>query len=1032
MTTEQKNNHPKMTATETMVSKFREPPVEFRGAPFWSWNAKLEPERLREQIRVMKQMGMGGFFMHSRVGLRTPYLGEEWFDCVAACIDQAKKEGMKAWLYDEDRWPSGFAGGIVTADDRFKKRELLAERGASELSGRGSTLCRFAARFDGDRVVAYRRLGDADAPKGSETPVRCFYDFAAKSSAFNGETYLDTLNDEAVRRFIDVTHEAYYRKFGSEFGKSIPGIFTDEPCFFLPDRGRDDLPWTVGFERKFEEKFGYDLRDGMIELFFDCGSEISRFRHDYYELLTELFVHAFARQIGEWCGSRRALFTGHVLWEDDLMGQTACVGDAMRFYEYMQLPGIDLLTEHWNTFATAKQCSSVARQLGKKRRLCELYGCTGWDFPLFAHKSVGDWLYATGINFRCHHLWWYSMEGEAKRDYPASISEHSPWHAAYSRIEDHFARVGAVISAGKEIRDILVVHPIESAWCLQYRVSGDGIPASQRLNREMIALSNRLLAANLDFDYGDEELLSRYASLRDGILTVGEAEYKAVVVPALKTIRSSTLELLREFAAAGGRVYCLGEAPGYVDAVKSDAAANAFAEFAAVGEEELTARLGADCRRVSLTDEKGDEIAPLLFHLSETDAGTALFVCNVGIGFAGSCMAQPPVRDRKLAFPQVRVAIAAAPERTPYEFDTLDGTIREIPFRYEEGRYVFETEFDELGSRLFVLAAERIPEAQPAADRCRPVVRGDLNGVTGGISRDEPNVFILDHADICIDGVKVKENEFFLLADNFLREKLGKPPRGGSMIQPYLQKDTVPAKVLDIRLEYTFGCDELPDTDCLLALEHPELYAISFNGTEPDPADRGYWIDPVLRLVGLPATLFRKGENRLVIRGKYHEGLPGLESLFILGEFGVFDGRIGKVPSAIRWGDWCEQGFPAYGGNLTYRLPLPELPRGRVFLNIPEWRGTALGVKINGSEEKLLLAPPYRLEMTDLVKRDGGDIAEIKVYGHRRNVFGPFYSLEKWPAWTGPAQFRIYETEERQTVPCGILAAPRVEMMEDL
>ena len=301
MSMEQKKNKTGESAVGKMVSEFREPPVEFRGAPFWSWNAKLEPERLREQIRIMKKVGMGGFFMHSRVGLRTPYLGEEWFDCVKACIDQAKKEDMKAWLYDEDRWPSGFAGGIVTADDRFKKKELLVERGTSELSGRGSTLCRFAAVFDGDKIVSYRRLGDADEPKGSETPVRCFYDFAAKSSAFNGETYLDTLNDEAVRRFIDVTHEVYYRKFEAEFGKSVPGIFTDEPCFFLPDRGNDDLPWTVGFERKFEEKFGYDLCDGMIELFFNCGGEVSRFRHDYYELLTELFVHAFSRQIGEWC-----------------------------------------------------------------------------------------------------------------------------------------------------------------------------------------------------------------------------------------------------------------------------------------------------------------------------------------------------------------------------------------------------------------------------------------------------------------------------------------------------------------------------------------------------------------------------------------------------------------------------------------------------------------------------------------------------------------------------------------------------------
>ena len=87
------------------VIDFKNPPVEFRGAPFWSWNSKLSPERLREQIRNMKKMGMGGFFMHSRVGLKTPYLGSEWFDCVRACIDEAAKIGVKAWLYDEDRWP---------------------------------------------------------------------------------------------------------------------------------------------------------------------------------------------------------------------------------------------------------------------------------------------------------------------------------------------------------------------------------------------------------------------------------------------------------------------------------------------------------------------------------------------------------------------------------------------------------------------------------------------------------------------------------------------------------------------------------------------------------------------------------------------------------------------------------------------------------------------------------------------------------------------------------------------------------------
>ena len=131
------------------IGDFYNPPAEFRGAPFWSWNAKLSPERLREQINIMKQMGMGGFFMHSRVGLKTPYLEKEWFDCVAACVDEAKKTGLSAWLYDEDRWPSGAAGGIVTANDKFKMKELLMEKAGNidDFSNKGTTLSYFAASF---------------------------------------------------------------------------------------------------------------------------------------------------------------------------------------------------------------------------------------------------------------------------------------------------------------------------------------------------------------------------------------------------------------------------------------------------------------------------------------------------------------------------------------------------------------------------------------------------------------------------------------------------------------------------------------------------------------------------------------------------------------------------------------------------------------------------------------------------------------------------------------------------------------------
>ena len=70
-------------------------------------------------------MGFGGFHMHSRTGRGTPYLSDEFMEMVRFCVEQAKKNDMLAWLYDEDRFPSGSAGGILTKDPKYRSRHML-------------------------------------------------------------------------------------------------------------------------------------------------------------------------------------------------------------------------------------------------------------------------------------------------------------------------------------------------------------------------------------------------------------------------------------------------------------------------------------------------------------------------------------------------------------------------------------------------------------------------------------------------------------------------------------------------------------------------------------------------------------------------------------------------------------------------------------------------------------------------------------------------------------------------------------------
>jgi hypothetical protein len=107
---------------------FRNPGSEYRAAPFWAWNNKLDKDELVWQIDQLKKLGYGGFHMHVRTGMATDYLSDEYMEIVRSCVEKARKEKMLAWLYDEDRWPSGAAGGLVTQNPKYRIRHLLLTR----------------------------------------------------------------------------------------------------------------------------------------------------------------------------------------------------------------------------------------------------------------------------------------------------------------------------------------------------------------------------------------------------------------------------------------------------------------------------------------------------------------------------------------------------------------------------------------------------------------------------------------------------------------------------------------------------------------------------------------------------------------------------------------------------------------------------------------------------------------------------------------------------------------------------------------
>ena len=329
---------------------FRNPGSEYRAAPFWAWNCDLDEDLLKREIGYMKQMGMGGFHMHPRSGMAVPYLSEAFMNRIRTCVEEARKLGMLAWLYDEDRWPSGFAGGFVTEKEENRQRFLLMTPKAPGPDG-GRVLARYEVTLDGrGSLTGYRRLAENGEAAG--TIWYAAEKTTSPSPWFHFRGYTDTMNPAAIRDFIRITHERYREALGSDLGGICPAIFTDEPQMprrTVLSRSTDLqdvlLPWTAGLEESYRAAWKESLLDRLPEVIWEQPEGISPVRWRFFDHTTERFVSAFSDQIGKWCREHGILMTGHMMSEQTLESQSGAVGEVMRAYRGFTLPGVDQLCD---------------------------------------------------------------------------------------------------------------------------------------------------------------------------------------------------------------------------------------------------------------------------------------------------------------------------------------------------------------------------------------------------------------------------------------------------------------------------------------------------------------------------------------------------------------------------------------------------------------------------------------------------------------------------------------------------------------
>lgn len=932
---------------------------------FWSWNDQLEKDELRRQLEDFSRGRFSGVLVHSRGGLRIPYMGKEWFDCYRFVINEARRLGLEVWIYDEDGWPSGFAGGRVPA---MGEKHWLKQLHFSQTD----------TGIPENRVAAWKRTADGYRPVPKETAesgdLICWYTA--------DKNYVDLLSRETVRCFIECTHERYRQEIGGAFGDVVKGVFTDEPQIA-------PYPWSTVLEDAWLSRYHTPLTDRLYLLVLEeAGFE--QFRRSFRELVSDLLYESFTKQISEWCRQNRLIFTGHFSEEDGLAMQMHGNGGTMRHYPAMQMPGIDHLGNRYPSPILLKQPSSVAHQLGKSDVLSETYGCAGWEITFDRLCRIWGRESVLGITKPCFHLSAYSITGRRKRDYPAFYSYQEPWWDQFPAVTRWIDGLDSLMREGERLSDVLVISPL-GAVAAAYDTK-----RAEKISCEYRCLVENLLDAQVDVELGDEKIIAEHGRIEDGDFWIGQASYRLVIVPEAGALTEKTLSLLCEYAQQGGRIWYCGDRPP--EAPDGEVVQNRRDML-----EKCLSYIGYQRPIALYVDEYGTLLHGVLLHTRRLDGG---YRCHI---WAGSGW------DRK----QITARLyAPGDENMLCRVDIASQERSVIPCQRDGD---FLTAAVELPSDSSIVL-EWQHSGGTVHTACQKTFLKEYAVTDCTIGLEADNALTLDYASVSVNGAPFSEKQPVLhMLCGLYREREALPPEqpmrvrlrydfdcdGGwdmSGVSVVFEDEFVLAAELNGKRlsgsakdwwidrkfhEYAIGSYLHSGNNTLIL--HYELPQ-SQRGTETTgfESERNRFFFPVE-----PDSVYIKGnfdvvaDAAVIDRGGFYR---------VGGSFRL------TAPTEKQMGDITVQNAWFYRGNLVYRFSLFCPDRRTAYrLSLEETHGTGAEVLI-GDRTYTMLSFREPLDITEALL-PGENTVTVRLLGHNRNLLGPHHHIKGETTIVGPDTF---------------------------
>jgi hypothetical protein len=989
----------------SLQSKLQDPPSEYRSAPLWDWNDKITEEGIDYHMKKFKEGGLGGVFVHPRPGLITEYISEDWHHLFDYTVQKGKELGMKVWIYDENSYPSGFAGGHVPAEmpDSYSHGTGLGWKIQDTLK---TDTSKYEVVLKLENYQYTDITSKLEQEQGKTGKFYLFSKTYSKKGYWMGNfPYVDLLYKGVTEKFLEITMKGYEKYNKADFGNTLPGIFTDEPNLEAALESRKSYRWTPDLYDEFQKRWGYDLKVNLPSLVDETGNW-KKVRHDYYTVLLEMFIDRWAKPWNKYCEVNNLAWTGHY-WEHGWPKPTDGM-DESAFYLYHQMPGVDMLGntysqggqgDQFGNTRAIRELHSAANQAGHNRMLSETYGGAGWEINFTNYKRLVDWQVVLGVNFVNQHLSYFTIKGVRKFDYPPSFTYHEPWWENYKPFGDYLGRISMAMSSGEQINKTVVLQPNTTAWSYFSRKNSN--PFIDSIQVKFKSFVYQLERAHYEYDLGSELVMKTIGSVKNGKLVIGKRSYGLVVIPAyMENLEQNSYTLLKQYLLEGGKILSFTRSIPRLDGAESN-----------LNNELMTAFSKQWTFAESATDEKT--------RVAMTDPD---FSISESLPLTGELYHQRRIlKDGQILFfvnsdtTQSVTATITGNGKSLFIMNLNTGKSKPEPVKSENGVVTFDIELPPAGSALYYLpdtnassiAAASVASSPDAVSENNTFMEIPVTEKTETtVSQGADNVLVLDFLDLKSKTLDLK-NTYFMKAMRQLYDssgfKMGNPWQHKIQYrQDYMALDTFKTGS-GFEVSYHFRVAASADLAALsnldIVVERPELWDLYLNGTKLSKSDK-WWIDREFFRFPVGSNL-KQGSNLITLKAEKMSVHAEIMPAYLVGNFKLnplwqgFEVTNGTL-SAL--GSWKAQGFPFYSQKALYTQKYTTLQSGKSYkVKLNRWNGTMAAVYVNGEKAGVIMAPPFELELPSKLT-PGDNVIGVEVIGSLKNTFGFFYktAANRW------------------------------------